>query len=352
MSQQNSSGSQNNLGDFINEFCPRYTDYEIYDKLDELIYKLSPETGKPWNIKSLILYLDFIYQRASSLHNNVSQYEALGRERRYILKNPAFNVIDTTLLNNDYEKVYVIGGIDMPFLEFGNNDKIIKYLENDFGLSRDNQVFEKFKKIKPVVFFTEKEDLPYLFESPEEIIFPSNPDDNIKELRKNDLSIILNSPSDGDAQRARLRVDTGDNFKLHGISHIVIDGSENLPLSFLNAFLGKNYYYLDKYQIQHDIINDEKAIESLKNIIKRAVENTLRRHKTDGSLIAPMYYAKLDRLSYILPLYITHEQKPDCVLLFNKKEAGGYVAATLLNMNEAYMDARLLGTVDKYPWLL
>lgn len=68
------------------------------------------------------------------------------------------------------------------------------------------------------------------------------------------------------------------------------------------------------------------------------------------NLIAPYYYIQGDddnKIGFILPLYLEHLDKPDSALLFDSKG----IVRTMINMNEVYIDLRLIGRIDAYSWL-
>lgn len=319
---------------FIDGYYNKDGIYEKFNKLDELLYLLCPETGRPWTIERLESYLNYVYFRANKLRPQQNNPDENSTIVKYFIENEKYFIMDTTLLDKNYQSIYVIKSIDdikQPYCEFGSIKKIVECLKNQYDIKEDE--FNLLSRIKRVKFFNDMKDLEYLCECPED----------------NDIEI------------------NADHVK-----HILIDGSDNLPLGLLNTFLEENCFNKEKDTIKSDVENlNDSAKKNLLSIIERAKKETLNRFKSDKSLIAPIYFPKCDKgdskynvLSYILPLYISHGEKPDCVLLFNKdedrkkdednnkeKKCVKYVAMTLLNMDEAYTDVRLLGTVDMYPWL-
>ena len=457
--------SENFNKEFLKKFCGEEFDmYDIYDTLDTLIEKLSPETGKPWNVISLLSYIEIIYKRAHDLNSNITDVESSTnvklstnvphnkKKNIYIYQLwDQFTIINTSLLGKDNKDIYALGDKIKHFCKFGNLDDINKELRSvnlqettiarvTFHDSNSPQYLYDDIKIKlPVVY-----DNPLIklqLETRSSLLnmlinedkFPGFGElfDNIENLKREGLKNIKNM---GIKEKEEFFIDEMDSmvqqivldflkkytedksiinssylsellnnkvkkiddmgkfieiinlenkykeikakdsenvnlnkydvynniikipdknrtFTFRSTNHIVIDGSDNLPFSFLNDFLGISDRDLDKFQIQFKIIGEgNNCMSVLRNIINRAIEMMLSRFKSDRSLIAPIYYVKSTGLSYLLPLYITHGEKPDCALLFNK-EGNKYVAKTLLNMEEAYMDVRLLGTVDMYPWL-
>lgn len=140
--------------------------------------------------------------------------------------------------------------------------------------------------------------------------------------------------------------------KLSGWDHIIIDGSDNLPLKLLNMLFDRPFYFLDKYRTQIDIIENPSIYESLKILIERAIIRSWKR-ASERNYIAKTYYIDKDHVSYLLPLYILQREEPDCVLVFNKDKKNGerFIGATLLSIEEARIDARVLGKIDDYKWM-
>lgn len=144
--------------------------------------------------------------------------------------------------------------------------------------------------------------------------------------------------------------------KLLGWDHIVIDGSDNLPFSLLKMILPEKYSLFNLYDRQLAIIEQTDAYDCLKTLIQRAIDRSFKL-AYKKNYIVPIYFVEQNDISYVLPLYLYQREKPDCVLVFNYEkeqndEIGQYVGKTLLNMDEARIDARILGEIDDYSWLL
>lgn len=413
-----------NKNKFFNKFYPDHQIYECSNFLDDLIYQLSPEVGKPWNIRSLASYLNFVYKRASK--KDVESSCDI-EKNIYIKEEGNYIYMNTNLLNKNSEEIYVKANlnehncefvtgkdISIPRVKFYEEKDLSYFLQSpniklpslekeniDNKLERRKQILNiinekrrfsivakilcRIKSLKENLDLTDelkfelkndertlinkiirkkdigKKELNIWYGEELKKLNLENVNDRKVTITKDELFKILICCKDEKFQDNVFRSNNNGepnrkkgNNQSNGLLHIILDGSDNL-LTFLNYFLGKDYH-LDKYQIQSDIIKGgEKSINSLKEIIDRAITNTLNRQKTDKSLIAPIYFENFDKISYILPLYISHREKPDCALLFNKEEDENervkYVPTTLLNMEEAYIDVRLLGTVDMYPWL-
>lgn len=136
---------------------------------------------------------------------------------------------------------------------------------------------------------------------------------------------------------------------LSGWDHIIIDGSDNLPLSLLNMIFNRKYRYIDKYMTQVAIIENIAVYGFLKNIIHRAIERSIK-ESSEKNYIASIYYIEQDKISYLLPLYIMQREKPDCALVFNEIN-DKYVGVTLMSIDEARTDARVLSKIDDYEWM-
>lgn len=172
--------------------------------------------------------------------------------------------------------------------------------------------------------------------------------DSSKATRKNRLKNVSSSNKKIAENVIRGNKETAES-RLFGWDHIIIDGSDNLPTHLLNILFERKYYYLDKYKTQIDIIENQDIYKCLKILIQRAIDRSVKR-ASEKHYIASTYYIDENTTSYLLPLYMLQREIPDCVLLFSE-ENGKYVGKTLLNIEEARIDARVLDKIDDYKWM-
>lgn len=136
------------------------------------------------------------------------------------------------------------------------------------------------------------------------------------------------------------------NSTLIGWDHILIDGSDNLPLELINMLLSTQWYYIDKYCLQNKIIEKNEVYDCLKRLIDQAINYSFNKKYK----IIPIYDIQKNDVSYILPLFLLKRDIPDCVLLV-RKEKGKWIGKTILSMAEARIDAYILNDINQYNWL-
>ena len=148
--------------------------------------------------------------------------------------------------------------------------------------------------------------------------------------------------------------------------HIIVDNILRLPKEFLlkncedpnltvlihdafNAdYDGNSLVLLQKYLLKLFDYNDEN-IERLTNMLSEAINHAIDSAMHDSNLAHPVYYLRTNSLSYVLPLCLQSENQADCALVLEQKDSA-YYGITVLTIDMAYQNARLLGKVDS-SWL-
>ena len=64
----------------------------------------------------------------------------------------------------------------------------------------------------------------------------------------------------------------------------------------------------------------------------------------------PAFYPTKNSMSLLLPLDLTDDERPDVALVVELVESGAYLGQTILTMNMAYNNARLISRPDS-DWL-
>ncbi len=91
--------------------------------------------------------------------------------------------------------------------------------------------------------------------------------------------------------------------------------------------------------------NDRTALLALKGSIESLKDKVLRNYK----VAIPHWYG--GRIQLLLPLYLTNDAIADNALIVDKdKRSGMYLARTILTMDMAYIDARIITRPDR-EWL-
>jgi len=88
---------------------------------------------------------------------------------------------------------------------------------------------------------------------------------------------------------------------------------------------------------------------ALRNLIKGAVEYTMKVVRNNYRTAVPQYYN--GNLQLLLPLYLTDPDKsPDLAMVLYREE-NGYVARTCLTLKMAYQNARIIVKPESDSWL-
>lgn len=145
--------------------------------------------------------------------------------------------------------------------------------------------------------------------------------------------------------------------------HIILDNAGRLPLNFLSenppkGFTLKNPLILpinermEYYKsLASAIENDTKTYRNLTNRLKDAITLALKRIQWNFKTAIPMYYPTMDKMSLLLPLSLVDDEIVDIALVAEKTKSGNYIGHTILPLNWAYSNARLVARPDS-DWLV
>lgn len=128
------------------------------------------------------------------------------------------------------------------------------------------------------------------------------------------------------------------NYKLRldaVTDHIVGDRGHRLPESI-------------RKQVPEDM-NENQMVEFLNRFLMMATERALERIKWNYKAAIPQYYEKTKKIQLLLPLCIDDPRKVD-VALAVQRENEAYVGYTILELDWAYNNARLIARPDS-DWL-
>lgn len=138
--------------------------------------------------------------------------------------------------------------------------------------------------------------------------------------------------------------------------HIIINRCERLPLAFLHdnvpAFdydRPKDKHFYEELSIA--IKNDMSSYRRIKSRIVDAISIALKRVKWNFKTAIPIYYPGQNNISLLLPLALANEKKIDCALVLESTPLNAYIAHTILTLQMAYKDARLINRPDS-DWLV
>ena len=73
-----------------------------------------------------------------------------------------------------------------------------------------------------------------------------------------------------------------------------------------------------------------------------AIEIALKRVRWNFRTAIPCYFPKGNCMSLMLPLCLEDDSKTDAALVVQKNPSGSYQGQTVLRLEQAYLDARLI----------
>lgn len=147
------------------------------------------------------------------------------------------------------------------------------------------------------------------------------------------------------------------------MKHIILDNAGRLPLNFLSDNSPKNFVLKnpdllsieDRLEYHKNLSNaieaDSKTYRNLTNRLKDSISLAIKRVEWNFKTAIPMYYPTMDKMSLLLPLSLTDDEIVDIALVVEKTKSGNYIGHTILPLNWAYNNARLVARPDS-DWLV
>ena len=96
-------------------------------------------------------------------------------------------------------------------------------------------------------------------------------------------------------------------------------------------------------QVRDKILSDQFIYQRLAGAINYAMDLAMKRIRCDHRNAIPMYYPKTNQMSFLIPLCLTSDSVVDIALVVSKTATGKYEGSTILTLDWAYTDARLVG---------
>mgnify|MGYP004453822331 CR=1 FL=1 len=130
--------------------------------------------------------------------------------------------------------------------------------------------------------------------------------------------------------------------------HIIIDNMDRLPMAFISHRLAYDQTLRDmiaqgksRADIEDYICDSPGLVKTLEDGLKSAVDIAVKFCKWNYKTAIPIYYAKTNAISLLLPLKLTENAgNADIALVVEKLPNGNYQGQTILTMEMAYLDAR------------
>lgn len=144
--------------------------------------------------------------------------------------------------------------------------------------------------------------------------------------------------------------------------HIVIENIERYPAEFLQDHWPSSFAHRDESLISPNertgyfrdlgaaVEADNKVYRRIMNRMKDAVDLSIKRVSWNFKTAVPQYYPRVKKLQLLLPICLASDDKPDLALAVERTASGNYLGHTVLTLDWAYMNARLICRPDS-DWL-
>ena len=135
-----------------------------------------------------------------------------------------------------------------------------------------------------------------------------------------------------------------------------IDNCDRFPIEFLrdNGPRSFNYDQPRTYEFYKNLAeaikNDARSMNRIKNRITDAIEYAIKRVRWNFKTAIPIYYPGQKQISLLLPLALVDDETIDVALVLEATKSGAYIAHTILTLQMAYTNARLITRPDS-DWL-
>lgn len=145
--------------------------------------------------------------------------------------------------------------------------------------------------------------------------------------------------------------------------HIILENVRRLPIDFLLENRPKDFIFLDTQtmnegekeeyfrKLAEAIKTDQRTYRAIKMKIENALETAVKRANWNYKTAIPMYYPKFNTTSLLLPISLQNEKIIDVALVIEKQHSGNYIGQTILPLEWAYSNARLITRPDS-DWLV
>lgn len=145
--------------------------------------------------------------------------------------------------------------------------------------------------------------------------------------------------------------------------HIILENVNRLPADFIEENCPKSFELKDAAQMDEDektmyynqlaeaIKGDNIKFRNIKSRFAESLELAMKRVVWNYKTAIPMYYPPKDKMSLLLPLSLIDDSRIDLALVMEKTPSGNYQGHTILPLEWAYSNARLITRPDS-DWLV
>jgi hypothetical protein len=146
------------------------------------------------------------------------------------------------------------------------------------------------------------------------------------------------------------------------LEHIIIDNINRFPKAFIEEHrpsgfqLKDTFETYDEYDVYFEglgkaIKADNRTYRAIMNRLKDALDLSIKRASWNFKTAIPQYYPRERKLTLLLPICLVSDEQVDLALAVEKTEVGNYLGHTILTLDWAYRDARLICRPDS-DWLV
>lgn len=127
-----------------------------------------------------------------------------------------------------------------------------------------------------------------------------------------------------------------------------------IPDSFWKIYAPKNFEVRETKNMLHNesviyynslreaIMSDHIAYRQIITAFQNALALAMKRIAWNTRTAVPMYYPKDNRLCLLIPLCLVNDEEEDIALVVKRTAAGKYDGATILTLDMAYADSRVV----------
>lgn len=147
--------------------------------------------------------------------------------------------------------------------------------------------------------------------------------------------------------------------------HVILDGirRDRFPVQFLREHVPEGVDWLDPAglieaewltfltRLSEGVENDNRCMRAIKRRLEDAKWLAEKRIRWNFKTAIPQYYPRFNSMSLLLPLALINDEVVDIALVTTKNPSGSYQGRTILPLDWAYMNARLVCRPDS-DWLL
>ena len=161
---------------------------------------------------------------------------------------------------------------------------------------------------------------------------------------------------------ASLIYDTREGVPVLSSEHIIVDNIDRFPPEFIESHCPESFTLKDISKMKDNakkeyyeelgrhIKNDDRIFRKIENRLHDAVKLALLRVGWNYRTAIPQYHPQSQELQLLLPLSLVSDDRVDLALAVARKASGAYLGYTVLPLDWAYRNARLIFRLDS-DWL-